>query len=147
MAKAKENKPAEPSANPSTPETPAKKEYVLNSALPEGFKVKRTISAQVWKWADGDTKYARIETKMTLSKMKQQVEKGKTREPATICTATNLAVADSKPQTLIVGTVLRDLFNESFPNDGYIGKCFAMTRYQVDGKRYKSFRVEEIETA
>ena len=122
------------------------KPYTLN--LPAGFKVKQTLSAELWKWADEETKYARIDTAMTVSKAKEtKTDAKRDREPATICMATDLSVEGSKSRTLIVGAVLKELLNESFPNNGYVGKSFAMTRYQVPGKRYKSFRVDELETA
>lgn len=128
---------------PAGEQTP--KNYVLN--LPAGFKSKATLSAKLWKWEDGEPKYFRIESEMKKGKERAEKEgaKEKGREPATTCSVVDLTKPDSGPVTIIMGAVMVELLNEKYPNNGYIGKSFAATRYQQPGKRYKSFEVQEIE--
>lgn len=125
-----------------TAQTP--KTYTLT--LPAGFKSKATLSAKLWKWNDGEPKYFRIESAMVKKAAKVTGKDGKQREPATTCSVVDLTQPGSGSQTLIMGAVLADLLNETYPNNGYIGKSFVATRYQQDGKRYKNFEVQELES-
>jgi hypothetical protein len=48
-------------------------------------------------------------------------------------------------QLLIVNTVMGSEIRRKYPNDGYVGRCFAMVRRRSDqDKRYKEFHIIEI---
>lgn len=50
-----------------------------------------------------------------------------------------------KDTSIVINATLGSSLNENFPNDGYVGKSFAITcTGQVAGKRYKGFEVNEI---
>lgn len=47
---------------------------------------------------------------------------------------------------MIVGTILKASLEESFPESGYVDKCFEITRHaKAEGKRYKTYALYEIE--
>ena len=59
----------------------------------------------------------------------------------------NVTVLDTgEEMQLIIPAVLQAELSDNYENDGYVGKCFALTKLKKkDGKRYHNFSVIEIE--
>ncbi|MGH7743753.1 MAG: hypothetical protein ACREQ5_02900 [Candidatus Dormibacteria bacterium] len=68
----------------------------------------------------------------------------KRKAPATLANVINLE--DGSVCQIIVNAVVKSVLNDEYPNDGYVGKCFAITkRGRAQGKQYNPFDIEEIE--
>ena len=63
--------------------------------------------------------------------------------------AAELVQIDSRSgvrRLIIVNEVLKKELNEAYPDDGYVGKWFMITKIAPkDGKRYPTFDVQEVE--
>ena len=46
---------------------------------------------------------------------------------------------------IIIGTVWHARLIDSYPNQAYVGKAFAVVQHKVEGKRYKTYEITEIE--
>ena len=128
--------------------------------LPSGLKVRKVANVTLpqLKLLDDVGYYLRFDTKIDLAQ--DQVSDKPKREkkdaagnvipraapkyaPPELAQVTNLATGEQV--TIIVNAVLSDLLRDKYPNDGYIGKAFAIMRYRVQGKDYVLFNVAEIE--
>lgn len=126
-----------------------KAEIDANSSvgIPSGFKMVRQVTAAVWKWNDNSPRYVRFETAIAQGKAQIRAKKTGTdsTEPmkvAHIAQVTNLL--DNKRYTLVIGEVLRGDLMENYKDDSYVGKCFAIEKNDIPGKRYKGYTVQEI---
>jgi len=64
-------------------------------------------------------------------------------EPADLMNIVNLETGEE--MQIICNAVMKSTFNEEYPDDSYIGKCFRVTQMKVEGKRYKNYSIAEIE--
>lgn len=114
------------------------------TALP-GFKVKKIVTVPLWKWTDGVPKFFTILEPVRLSTAKQTAggKDGKKMDPAHVALVKDLATGNE--QTLIFGAVLLSNLNESYANEGYVGKSFQVVQSKIEGKRYKGYSISEIE--
>ena len=64
-------------------------------------------------------------------------------EPAMLANIVNLSTGEEM-QT-ICNKVMESTLNEEYPDAGYVGKSFLIEQRSVPGKRYKNYRVAEIE--
>ena len=48
------------------------------------------------------------------------------------------------PAQIIINAVLGSEIRKSYPQDGYVGKCFRIAKTQLSGKRYATFEILEV---
>jgi hypothetical protein len=108
---------------------------------------KKLLTRPVLKWVVDKPNYIKIETAMHIGKdikSRTPVDEAKKKEPATLCNVTNLETGE--PAQIILNAVLKSVLIEEYPNDSYVGKCFAVTKQsRQPGKQYDPFNIEEIE--
>jgi hypothetical protein len=109
---------------------------------------KKLLTRPVIKWQVDKTRYFKIENAMHIGKeikaRRNADPNEKAKEPATICNVIDLE--NGALAQLIVNAVLKSVLTEEYPNDTYVGKCFAVTKQsRQPGKQYDPFNIEEIE--
>jgi hypothetical protein len=109
---------------------------------------KKLLTRPVIKWVVDKTRYFKIENAMHIGKdikPKRNADPDeKKKEPATICNVVDLETGALAQ--LIVNAVLKSVLTEEYPQDTYVGKCFAVTKQsRQPGKQYDPFNIEEIE--
>ena len=106
------------------------------------YTIKKNVTQSVWKWVENVEKLFRIEAPIRIGrapKAGSKVEKA-----AELLDVIDLTTG--KREVVIAGTVIRDNLIETYPADGYVGKCFRAVQGPVAvGKRYKTYVLEEIE--
>jgi hypothetical protein len=109
------------------------------------FKRKKLLTRPVLKYVVDSTIYVKIEEKMHIGKeMKKKAGDDKVKEPATLCNVIDLKTGE--PAQIILNAVVKSVLTEEYPNDTYVGCCFAITKQaRVQGKQYDPFNIEEIE--
>jgi hypothetical protein len=107
-------------------------------------KRKRLLTKPLLKYSVGMAVYVLIETAAHIGKEMKPGADGKKKEPATLCDVVDLKTGE--PCQIILNAVVKSVLAEEYPNDSYVGKCFAITKQaRVTGKAYDPFSVEEIE--
>lgn len=109
------------------------------------FKKTKTVTVPVLKLMPDQPVYIKVENAMEISKQVAGAKvAGQSMEPATIMHCTNL---DSDTECLlIVGTMLKSVIEESYPNQSYVGLCFEVTNHGKRGdKKYNAYSLTEIE--
>ncbi len=107
-------------------------------------KRKKLLTKPLLKYSVGVAVCVLIETAMHIGKDMKPGADGKKKEPATLCDVIDLKTGE--PCQLIMNAVVKSVLSEEYPNDAYVGKCFAITKQvRVQGKAYDPFSVEEIE--
>jgi hypothetical protein len=108
---------------------------------------KKLLTRPVIKWVVDKTRYFKIENAMHIGKTikpRKGDDPDKQKEPATVCNVIDLE--NGALAQLIVNAVLKSVLTEEYPNDAYVGKCFAVTKQsRQPGKQYDPFNIEEIE--
>jgi len=111
------------------------------------FKRKKLLTRPVLKMEQDKPRYIKIEKAMFIGKdikARNADPDEKKKEPATIIDAINLETGE--PVQIVANAVLKSVLTEEYPNDGYVGKCFAITKMgRQPGKQYNPFHIEEIE--
>jgi hypothetical protein len=108
------------------------------------FKVKRNLTPPLLKFAENEARYIKVTSKVYIGKEMKIKEGEKKREPAHIVDCVNLETGEQCQ--IIVYAVVASVWSDEYPNDGYVGKGFAITKQgRVLGKAYNKFSVEEIE--
>jgi hypothetical protein len=126
-----------------TPKATTRKAGTTSSGLV--FTKKKTVTVPILKLMPDQPVYIRAESAMELSKQVAGAKiAGQSMEPATILFCTNL---DSDTECLlIVGTMLKSVIEESYPNQTYVGLCFEVTNHGRRGDRkYNAYSLTEIE--
>lgn len=111
------------------------------------FSKKKTVTVPVLKLMPDQPVYIYVESAMEQSKQVAGAKvAGQTMEPATIMHCTNL---DSDTECLlIVGTMLKSVIEESYPNNSYVGLSFEVINHGKRGdKKYNAYSLCEIEVA
>lgn len=108
------------------------------------FKRKKLLTVPVLKFKEGESRYVKITDAMHIGKPQKAKEGEKAKEPATLANCVNLE--DGAICQIIVSAVVKSVLVEEYPNDGYVGKCFSITKQgRNPGKQYNQFDIEEIE--
>ena len=107
------------------------------------FTRKAQITFPVLKKADDIPIYVKI-TEPIFTGKEMQTKKGEDEmKPAQIARVVDLETG--LVMEMICNAVLESTLNESFPDQGYVGKCFEITQHaKKEGKRYKTYSVWEI---
>ena len=109
---------------------------------PDAVKVVKNVTLPLLKKEDDTPIY--IKSIGAIFKGKQVNGKDAEKmEPADLMNIINLETGEE--MQVICNSVMKSTFNEEYPGDGYIGKCFRVTQMKVEGKRYKNYSIAEIE--
>lgn len=108
------------------------------------FAVKKNLTPPLFKFAEDVTLYLLILSPIYIGKPMKAKEGEKKREPAHLADVVNMETGEAGQ--IIVSAVVASVFAESYPNDGHVGKGFAITkRGKVPGKEYTKYDVQEVE--
>jgi len=108
------------------------------------FKTKKLLTRPVLKFIVDEPRYVKIESAIYLGKEMKVAPGEKKKEPAHLADVIDLT--NGELAQIIINAVPMSVLNESYPDNGYVGKCFSITRMsRQPGKDYDRFRVEEIE--
>ena len=108
------------------------------------FKRKKNLTPPLLKFAESEARYVKITAPMYLGKEMKEKAGEKKREPAMLADVINLETGEEAQ--IICSAVVVSVLNENYPNNGYVGKGFAITKKgREPGKQYNKFSVEEIE--
>jgi hypothetical protein len=137
------------SRNTSAANKEAAPPVAMNVKLPEGFKVKRqvTLPSLALKQVNV-SRVLRINDEMRISKIQDKPDaQGKKREPATICTVTDLETGVL--YTLIVPAVVKANLERDYPDGKYVGLAFQITNMgkRSESQRYNDYQILEVEAA
>jgi hypothetical protein len=104
-------------------------------------KVKKVLTLPMLKLVKDMPVYVKITEKFFIGKAIDDKK-----EPATIA---NVVCLDTKEGAqIIVPSVLKSTLTEAYPDDGYVGKCFMITKTSAAGdagKAYAKFSISELE--
>jgi hypothetical protein len=108
------------------------------------FKIKKNLTPPLFKFVEDETRYVKATSVIYIGK-EQEVKSGeKKKEAAHLMDVINLETGE--PGVIIVSAVVLSVLNESFPNNSYVDKGFAITkRSKAPGKNYNGYVVEELE--
>jgi hypothetical protein len=105
-------------------------------------KLKRIITKPLFKALNNVTNYFKIDGAMFIGK--EIKEAGATKkEPATLMFVTDLS--NGQQGQYIVGSVLKSILNEEYPENAYVGLSFAIKKHTIPGKQYNGYDLAEIE--
>lgn len=112
------------------------------------FKVKRVVTLPLLKHVDGQVVHVQIASEIYVGKQ-IPAEKGSTKaaeKPADLCDVVELNTA--RKMQYIVSAVVKSNLETTYPDGGYVGKCFAIFKGEKrEGKRYREYEIVEIEKA
>jgi hypothetical protein len=112
---------------------------VAKIAPPPKFKRKAIVVRPLFKMRPGVEYYFKLVGPFHLGK---KIDDSK--EPATLCNVVDLTTGEEGQ--IICGKLLREQIAESYPNDSFVGKSFAMEFMRVPDKRYNVIKtLNEIE--
>lgn len=106
-------------------------------------KIKRTLVLPLLKKADDVPIYIRIEGEIHTGKEVKGVGDKAKMAPARLVNCMNLETGELCQ--IIVNKVLEETLIEHYPDGGYVGLGFEIIQHQVEGKRYKTYTVNELE--
>ena len=109
------------------------------------FKTKRNVTFTLLKKTDGVPVYIRAESTVYTGKVVEGKPGKESMAPARIMQVTNLETGEA--QEMIVNKVLESAFVENYPDGSYVGKCFEIIQSNIPGKRYKGYKLTEIEVS
>lgn len=116
---------------------------MANEKIAIKFDVVKNVTLPLLKQADDTTVYIQIDSAIYKGKeIKGTGEKAKM-EPADLMEVTDLETGEQCE--MIANAVLKGNLEESYENESYVGKQFAVTRMKVEGKRYKNYSIKEIQ--
>jgi hypothetical protein len=110
------------------------------------FKRVRNLTLDILKFVELEPRHVKITGPIHLGKDQKAAkgEEDKKREPAHLAPCINLD--DGSECQIIVSAVVLSVLSDEYPNEAYVGKCFAITKKsRVPGKQYFPYGVEEIE--
>lgn len=111
-------------------------------------KAKKLLTIPLLKLAVGVTAYVKVTAPMFIGKeiksKRANANPAAAREPATLIDGINLETGEQCQ--VICSAVVKGVFEDNYPNDSYVGKCFSLLKLErAAGKEYNGFKVIEIE--
>lgn len=106
----------------------------------------RNVTLPILSKKDETPFFIRITSSIYLGKeiVDKKDEDGKPQKPVSLCHCINMETGEEC--MIVVNTVLKEVFNEQYPNDTYVDKCFAITQHEnKKGQRYKTYTIAEIQ--
>lgn len=131
------------------PQTPADDEWVDNTCTTtEGPawtppKVKKPVTYQLLKKVDGVPVYIRITSAIFVGKAIAGNPGQEKMEPASLVRCINLQTGEE--QEMIVNKALEGALVDAYPDESYVGKGFMVEQYTIPGKRYKGYKIAELD--
>jgi hypothetical protein len=111
------------------------------------FKRKKLLTRPVLKFIENQPVYVKLEEPIYVGReLKADLapDGTKKKEPAHLANVIDLRTGELAQ--IIVAAVVLSVLNEEYPNSGYVGRCFAITKKgKAPGKQYFGYNVEEIE--
>lgn len=112
------------------------------------FKRKKLLTRPVLKMVENVPVYVKFEGPIYVGKElksdRAQKEGDKKREPAHLADVIDLASGEQAQ--IIAAAVVVSVLDENYPDKGYVGKCFSITKKgRAPGKQYFGYNVEEID--
>lgn len=98
---------------------------------------KRAVAVPLFKFEPDVPRFYLVESAMFIGK---KIDDKK--EAATLIPVTDLETGEQGQ--IIVGTVLKELLNETYPSDGYVGLKFEMTLRKRADKKYNTYDLYEV---
>lgn len=103
------------------------------------ISLKKIVNRVLLRHADGATVYFTVESKIYVGKD----IKGSQMAPADMVRVTDLS--DGNEKEYIVNAVLKGLWEDDYPKDGFVGKSFAVYKEgKAPGKRYSNISLAEV---
>lgn len=103
------------------------------------FKKVKNVTLPILKMASKTAYYLRFDTAMRLGKIVDDKK-----EAPTMAQVTDMETGEQ--YEMILGTVLRDNLNETYPADAYVGKIFEIVKTAPEGARkYSLWSIAEVE--
>ncbi len=107
--------------------------------------VKKLVTRPVLKFEKDKTLYVRILAAMYAGSPPKQ-RAGSTRTPVAPTFAAVITLDNKAESTLPIHPKLKDALTASYPDDSYVGKCFAITaKTRQAGVQFTPFHLAEIE--
>lgn len=113
---------------------------------PSKLKVKRQVTLPILKLMPDTPVYVRIDGAIFEGK---QLKRGdqENMKPADLMNVTDLVTGES--MQIVCGEVLKSTLREEYPNDGYVGKAFRITKGKrkdkEGGRGYFTYAIAELE--
>ena len=104
------------------------------------YSVIKKVTLPLSKWAVDQEKLLTIISPIFVGK---EVKTNTTMEPAELCHAVDLTTGEEVQ--VIIGAVLKGIFTDEYAGEKYVGKSFAITQHNAQGKKYKTYTVIEID--
>jgi hypothetical protein len=107
------------------------------------IKVVKQVTIDFLRWRLDEERFLRFESEIKQREGSVETNKrGKKMDPPYLCIVTDLET-DIR-HNVTCGKVLRERLDITYPKLGYIGKCFSVTKYEVQGKDWNGYRIVEI---
>jgi hypothetical protein len=131
-------------AAPADNAVPAEEATTAPAQSADKFKIKKNLTLPVHKFQEEIASYLKVECAMFRGKKMGGRGDAAAMEPATLVEVTNLETGEV--EQLIVSKVILSTFEESYPNDGYVGKGFRIIKHaRKTGKNYNTYSIAEID--
>ncbi len=107
------------------------------------FKRKKSITKQLLKKADGVPVFVKIIGPIYTGKSIAGVPGQEKMAPARLVLVIDLSTGQE--MEMIVNKALESALTDNYPDNGFVDLCFEIEQYAITGKRYKGYKVSEIE--
>ena len=107
------------------------------------FKVVKNVTLPLFKLEKNKDYYFRFEGPIHTGKDIKGKSTDDRKQPAELAKVTNLETGELGE--IICPMILRETMQEDYPDDGYVGKCFALSLTRPEGKAYNLVSITEIE--
>lgn len=104
---------------------------------------KRQITFQLLKKVDNVPVFVKIISQIYTGKAVSGNTGAEKMEPAQIVRVINLPTGEE--MEMIVNKALEGTLTETFPKHTYVGKAFEIEQYTIPGKRYKGYKIAELD--
>src|ERR1700679_3879658 len=123
---------------PSNQTAPTKDRCIKPKDLKMVFKIKAHVTLPLFKLGEL-TRFLRFEVPYYIGKVVDDKK-----EPPTMCKVTDMETGELGE--VILGQILKEKLEEQYPDDGYVGKIFAISKTAPEGTRkYSLFHIAEVE--
>jgi hypothetical protein len=113
----------------------------------KGHVIVKRVSVPVLQWPEGMTLTFSPLTKIEVGKVIEG-KKDDDDKPAKPAHIMQVMGVGGSVRLLVVGTVIEGNLKENYPNDSYVGKWFAATKFEPNRarkQRYATYEISEIE--
>ena len=117
------------------------KKKIAKKVPSKTFARKRAVTLPNLKWENDVTLFIRFDSEIEVRKTVDPKD-GEERD-IEVAKVTNLV--DESQYDLVCGTVLSKEMAIAYPTKEYIGMSFELTKKKVEGKRYRTFEIYELE--